>query len=167
MKNIRYTFLILILALNCAFAEPSGRPTLPAPNLPVLALNCAFEAPASSTSLDEINAKWISSIEAGDTNELMALYAENAVVFPPSSEILEGVTAIDAYFRDLKNAGFNKYSIANVDLQANGTTAYATALWEAVRIDVDGNKIKLGGNITNVMERQDDGNWKIKFQSWN
>jgi ketosteroid isomerase-like protein len=31
----------------------------------------------------------------------------------------------------------------------------------------DGNVIHFDGAMTNVLERQDDGLWKIRMQSWN
>jgi len=60
-----------------------------------------------------------------------------------------------------------QYTISNVDLDIKGDTAYETGLWEVTRIDTNGEMILLEGNITNVFEKQKDGSWKIKFQSWN
>jgi ketosteroid isomerase-like protein len=144
MKNIKYMFLISILSLSSAFAASS---------------------PAAS--LEEMSAIWVSSFDNGNTESLKSLYTENAMAFPPSSEILQGPTAISAYLESLKKVGFGEYSISNVDTQIKGDTAYTTALWETTRIDANGNEIILDGNITNVLERQVDGSWKIKLQSWN
>jgi ketosteroid isomerase-like protein len=103
----------------------------------------------------------------GQTSELVKLYADNAVFMPPSSEILTGQGAIKKYWDGLRKAGFNEFTIRDISLNAVGNTAYQTALWEAVRKDSAGNIIKLDGNISSVMERQKDGSWKIKLQSWN
>lgn len=145
MKNFKYMFLISILSLSSAFAASS---------------------PAAS--LEEMSALWVSSFDNGKTESLESLYTENAMAFPPSSEILEGPIAISAYLESLRKVvGFDEYSISNVDSQIKGNTAYTTALWEAIRVDADGSEIVLDGNITNVLERQADGSWKIKFQRWN
>ena len=103
----------------------------------------------------------------GQTLELVKLYADDAVFMPPSSEILTGQEAIRKYWDGLRKVGFNEYVIRDISLSIVGNTAYQTALWETVRQDSAGNVIKLDGNISSVLERQMDGSWKIKLQSWN
>lgn len=120
-----------------------------------------------TTDIENFNNVWAKSLDQGKTKELMNLYTENAVVFPPSSEILTGRTEIQAYLDGLRAAGFKEYTLSNVDTNINDSTIYGTALWEAKRLDGEGNVIMLEGNISSVFERQVDGSWKIKFQSWN
>lgn len=146
MKNIKSMILLSILSLSSSYAASN---TLEAADIQML------------------DSLWASSYVNGNTSGLATLYTKNAMVFPPSSEILEGQIAITNYLDGLRKAGFNEYSISNVDMQVKGNTAYSTELWEAIRIGADGNEIKLDGNITNVLERQNDGSWKIKLQSWN
>jgi ketosteroid isomerase-like protein len=146
MKNIKYMILISILSFNSGFAASH---TL------------------EIADVETLNSLWATSFDSGNTTALVTLYTRDAMVFPPSSEILEGPLAISAYLDGLREVGFNEYSISNVDMQIKGNTAYSTALWEAIRVDTNGNEIILDGNITNVLERQEDGSWKIKLQSWN
>jgi uncharacterized protein (TIGR02246 family) len=127
----------------------------------------ATSAATESVDVERLNSRWVSSFEKGNTKALMDLYTDNALVFPPSSEILEGQTAIAAYLNGLKENGITEYSISNVDTQIIGDIAYETALWEATRIGTNGTTFNFEGNITNVLERQSDGSWKIKLQSWN
>lgn len=117
--------------------------------------------------VEKMESLWSSSFSEDNTGRLMSLYSEDAVMFPPSSEILEGKPKIVAYLEGLKKVGVTKYDISSVDLNVEGNMAYETGLWEATRVDDDGNVIKLDGNITNVLEKQNDGSWKIKLQSWN
>ena len=137
--------------------------------IPILTMSSGFAASVTSDSADveDIISVWATNYDKGNTDGLMALYTRNAVMFPPSSEILDSPDAIIAYLDGLKKVGVNKYSMSNVDMNIKGDIAYETALWEATRVDADGNVFKFGGNITNVLEKQKDGNWKIKFQSWN
>ncbi len=120
-----------------------------------------------TSDIENFDTVWVKGYEQGKTEELMKLYTETAVVFPPSSEILQGRTAIQAYLDGIRAAGFKEYSISNVDTNIKGSTIYESALWEAKRLDAEGNEIVLDGNISNVYEKQNDGSWKIKFQSWN
>jgi ketosteroid isomerase-like protein len=137
--------------------------------LSILALSSGYAASATLETVDveSFNNIWKSGFEQGNTEALMGLYTENAVVFPPSSEILEGRTAIQAYLDSLREVGVKEYSISNVDTNIKENIVYETALWEATRVDNEGNVITLEGNISNVFEKQNDGSWKIKFQSWN
>jgi ketosteroid isomerase-like protein len=122
---------------------------------------------SDTTDIEALTTKWAMSFGQGKTDALMDLYTENAMVFPPSSEILDCPSAISTYLLGLREVGMKQYTISNVDLDIKGDTAYETGLWEVTRIDSNGDTIMLEGNITNVLERQKDGNWKIKLQSWN
>lgn len=103
----------------------------------------------------------------GRIEDLAGLYTSDAVVMPPSSEILTGNAAIEQYWNGLRAAGFGEYNIYNVELRISGDTAYQTGLWQATRKDAAGNVIRLEGNISNVLTRQKSGDWKIRLQSWN
>lgn len=104
---------------------------------------------------------------AGEISELGDLYTENAVMLPPSSEILSSQEAIQRYWNDLREIGVYDYSIYAVEQNIDGNVAYTTALWEAKRKTANGEDITFDGNISNVYEKQNDGSWKIKLQSWN
>ena len=108
-----------------------------------------------------------SVLNNGQASAIVKLYTDNAVVMPPSSEILTGQAAIKQYWDGLRKAGFYEYNIYNVAISTVGDTAYQTGLWQAVRKDTAGNIIRLEGNISNVLAKQKDGTWKIKMQSWN
>jgi uncharacterized protein (TIGR02246 family) len=118
-------------------------------------------------AINALNIKWDAAINQGDTTQLVGLYADNAVMMPPSSEILSDRGAIKNYWDVLRGVGIDAYAINTVDLRINGDTAYQTILWEATRNAADGNVIQFDGNMSNVLERQKDGTWKIKLQSWN
>jgi ketosteroid isomerase-like protein len=135
----------------------------------ILSLSSGYAASATleSADVENLNSLWSTTFDEGNTTLLMTLYTKDAIVFPPSSEILDSSAAIIAYLDGLIKVGINEYSISNVDLNVKGDIAYETALWEATRVDASGNVIKFEGNITNVLEKQNDGSWKIKYQSWN
>lgn len=105
--------------------------------------------------------------ESGEISELGDLYADNAVMLPPSSEILSSQEAIQHYWNNLREIGVYDYSIYAVEQSIDGNVAYTTALWVAKRKTGNGEDITFDGNISNVYEKQNDGSWKIKLQSWN
>jgi uncharacterized protein (TIGR02246 family) len=120
-----------------------------------------------SSAIDELNTTWGKVFMRGDTEALLRMYTDNAVMLPPSSEILTDHNAIKGYWDNLKSVGVTDYVIYPVDLRVVGNIAYQSALWKATRTTSDGNVIQFDGNISNVLEKQKDGSWKIKLQSWN
>ena len=117
--------------------------------------------------IDSINDSWSRALSQGDSADLGRFYTPDAVVLPPSSEILANRDAIKGYWDGLHKIGVNDYSVYDVNLKIEGNLAYQTALWEAKRVTPEGNTIEFDGNLSNVFERQPDGSWKIRLQSWN
>jgi uncharacterized protein (TIGR02246 family) len=124
-------------------------------------------AQADDTSaISALNSNWDAAVNKGDTARLAGLYADDAVMIPPSSEILADREAIKDYWETLREVGIGAYEIHTIDLRVEGDKAYQVAVWEAAR-PVEGNVIRFEGNMSSVYERQKDGTWKIKLQSWN
>ena len=119
-----------------------------------------------STAVSAVSSEWNEYLNAGNTAKVVKLYAKNAVVLPPSSEILSDKVAIKGYWDSLRKVGVNQYVVRTINLRIEGDTAYQTAIWEATR-NADGNVIAFEGNMSNVLKRQKDGSWKISLQSWN
>jgi ketosteroid isomerase-like protein len=137
--------------------------------LTTLSLVSSYVTSASDENYttDTINSAWENSFSQGNTDVLMTLYTDNAVVFSPSSEIFDGRAEIKDYLSGLKSVGVISYTISNVEIEIKGDLAYETAQWEAIWSNAEGSNFNFEGNISNVFEKQKDGSWKIKFQSWN
>lgn len=146
MKKLNLLFLIAMLTFTCA--------SLPA-------------ATTEQSEINRISATWENSYKQGDMGTLGNLYSTNAVMLPPSSEILSDNSAITGYWESLKKVGVTQFQLSEVALNFEGNRAYQTALWQATRVTGSGPDITLEGNISNVYEKQSDGSWKISLQSWN
>ncbi len=127
----------------------------------------AISVADDSSDVEAINSSMTDEFMTGNTTKLAELYTNNAVMLPPSSEILTSNESIKAYWDELKKAGIKEYSIYPVELKVKGDRAYTSGLWEATRITAEGSTVYLNGNISNVFEKQEDGTWKITVQSWN
>ncbi|MFQ5660134.1 MAG: YybH family protein [Gammaproteobacteria bacterium] len=141
---------------------------------PILALLCALTfMPTVSAEMNETAAilalgfHWGATFDAGQMPALLNMYTGNAVIIPPSSEILADPAAIQSYWGKLKSIGMSDYRIDTIDIRIDGDVAYQLALWQASLTAGDGKVIHLDGNMTNVLQRQADGSWKIQLQSWN
>ena len=123
--------------------------------------------PEGVSDFEAVNSAMASNFNSGKITALTDLYAKDAVMLPPSSEILSTPDSIKAYWDGLRSIGVNRYSLYLVDYRIDGDVAYATSLWEASRKTQTDNEITMEGNISSVLERQEDGSWKIRLQSWN
>ena len=146
MRNFNYLFLLLLFSLCLVLQR-------------VYALDKANN--------EQIHLLLTNNSVAADIDSLGKLYAENAVMFPPCTEIVEGRDGIEAYLDGLQKVGFKDYSMSTLDVDFKQGIAYETAVWKATHTDGNGNVIKLTSNISNVREKQTDGSWKITKQNWN
>lgn len=124
-------------------------------------------ASEDSDAVIAVSEQWADQFEAGDTASMSYYYTKDAVVLPPSSQILAESESIRDYWQFLMEVGVEEYSLYPVDVRIEGNRAFQTAIWEAVRTSETGEKIAMEGNITNVLEKQANGDWKISLQSWN
>ncbi|MEQ8290491.1 MAG: DUF4440 domain-containing protein [Gammaproteobacteria bacterium] len=119
------------------------------------------------TSVTEISEEWRQNFNSGSKDALMKLYSDEAVLFQPNNEIVDGTEAINDYLNRLNYLNVEDFIIWDVEMDSNGKVAYETALWQATGIDANGQTVSYDVNVTNVLEKQADGSWKIRMQSWN
>ncbi|GAB4353161.1 MAG: YybH family protein [Methylohalobius sp. ZOD2] len=110
-------------------------------------------------------AQWNTVLKKGSVDELLRLYAEDAMVLMPNGEATKDPRAIRKFWRHLlaKQAGRYELDLGNV-IYAKDDTVVSTLRWS----NVDGNlKYSYDGVIYNVFKRQPDGSWKAQVQRWN
>jgi len=132
-----------------------------------LLVSSASAATGSTESDMWINNKtWELAFNAGDTDALGKLYTEDAVVMPPSLEILNAPGKIKDYWDNQILSGTNNFRVQTINLRVQDDVVYQTAVWIAT-VTSNGVATDLDGEMTNVLARQTDGSWKIQLQSWN
>ncbi len=125
----------------------------------------ATEAPAPAIQAN--NLSWSYALNSGNVAALSQLYSDGAIVLPPTDETLNTREQIRAFWDQVLSQGFSDFSIDNIDTRVAGDTAYQAGVWSASRTDANGRLERIGGNILNVLERQEDGSWRARMQSWN
>jgi len=149
----RITMNIFLKSLTALLGITLGMNALAAVNYP--------------TALKANHFNWQYDSNTGQIVELIDMYTDDAIVIPPSSEILTGPTAIKGFWAEILKGGISEYVIDTINLHIDGNTAHQTAYWEAHLTAANGETIHFDGTMTNVLERQDNGQWKIRMQSWN
>ncbi len=112
------------------------------------------------------HAAWQAALNQRNVDGLLQTYSADAVLMPPTDDTLAGHGAIGAYLAQLAASGVEHNGIDIYDLQRAGDTVYAAGVWSATVPGSDGPQL-IGGNMVSVLERQADGSWKTRLQTWN
>jgi uncharacterized protein (TIGR02246 family) len=102
-----------------------------------------------------------------DNQALQELYTRDAVIIPPSGQIISSTSDYSSYLTHYLRGRMADFEVKTVDLRTVGDVTYQSAVWMATVKSGNGRDGEIGGDMTNVLQRQPDGSWKIKFQKWN
>ena len=107
------------------------------------------------------------ALNTSDISELQKIYSDEAQVTPANAEVLNDLPSIATFWNNRLSEGKSIYNIDVIDLQINDNVAYISALWSAT-VTTDGAHTEIrDGYLSNELERNTDGNWKIRVQNWN
>ncbi|MCX8049836.1 MAG: nuclear transport factor 2 family protein [Methylohalobius sp.] len=110
-------------------------------------------------------AQWNAVLKQKKLDELLRLYAKDALVLLPSGEVVKDPAAIRKFWQRLLAERSGRYAL-DLDkvLFAQGDTVISTLRWS----NLDGGmKYQYEGVIYNVFKRQPDGSWTAQVQQWN
>ncbi|MEO5589741.1 MAG: nuclear transport factor 2 family protein [Gemmatimonadaceae bacterium] len=134
----------------------------------------AIVTPAATTSMadDEaairgINETWFKDFNAHDADAITALYADDAVLYPPGAAAARGSAAIkasyQAAFGEMQKAGLKNNSGSNSESGVSGDLAWESNTFNVT--DASGKTVE-AGKYMNVFERR-NGKWLIVRDIWN
>ena len=135
----------------------------------ILVLVTGFLAPilAPAASLQEqvsaAYAAWDAAFNKGDPKAVAAFYTEDAVLLPPTHEVLKGPAEIEKYFAGLFGAGVSGHKLVLLEANGDGNTAVAAAKWSAKGKD----GASLGGIATHEFVKQPGGSHQIRLHTFN
>ena len=106
------------------------------------------------------------ALNTGDLATLKTIYTDNAEVIHADYNSLDNNSGPASYLYEQYKIGRGRYRIDVIDLLVDDNVAYLSALWSATVI-IDANDATVhDGYVSNVLERQTDGSWKIREQRW-
>ncbi|GAB6067104.1 hypothetical protein JCM13664_04220 [Methylothermus subterraneus] len=110
-------------------------------------------------------AQWNAALQSGRLDELLRLYAKDAMVLLPDGKAVRDPEAIREFWRRLLAAHAGRYAL-DLDkvLYSQDDTVVSTLRWSSRD---GGLKYSYEGVIYNVFKRQPDGSWKAQVQRWN
>ncbi|MHC1943861.1 DUF4440 domain-containing protein [Bradyrhizobium sp. UFLA06-06] len=130
----------------------------------LLIFTCACVGHAAADPLaDELSsvaAKWDAAINNADFDALLPLYTADGRLMPPGAQPLTGPLAIRSFFAG-RGRSVREHKVELVDVLSMGNYAYTTSHFTATLV-VNEKAAPISGSTVRLLERQPDGQWKIK-----
>ncbi|MFO1435929.1 MAG: DUF4440 domain-containing protein [Gammaproteobacteria bacterium] len=144
--KIAATMMLLPLSVGMAFAET---PTV-------------VDAYAIA---NQSNAAWAKNYSAGDANMVAGAYTGDALLVPPAAEPVSGRDAIKNYWTD-RMADGQKIYVRVESANVRGNSLIESGVWSVMVTNVYGQSAYGGGDFTRIFDKQQDGSWKIRLETW-
>ena len=119
----------------------------------------------AAQSPEAVHAEWMQAFNAGDLAGMVALYEPNAaVVSEPGGEVVSGPAALEENLQGYLSQA------AQIDLQVqrcirSGDLAILYSGWTMTGQTPDGSEVNRQGQTSDVVRRQDDGNWLLAIDN--
>jgi len=141
--------LMLVAAAACAPAEPKATTSGP-------------DVEAIRTWLEQVTA----AVNAGSTEGILALYANDAVFSPPDAPPLD-VDQLRSSYDTLLTQNTFQFTTAPLDVVVSGDLAVLRASYEeTVTPKGEGDSVHNTGSWLIVLRKQADGSWKLWRDMW-
>ncbi len=117
-----------------------------------------------------MNDEMVKEMLAGNHAAAMDMYTDDAISLPSYEPMLKGKDAMMKSHMKNKEAGFkmNSMTITTMDVWSSGDLAYEIGTYK-VNMTFPGMKetIDDNGKYLTVWQKQADGSWKVKADTWN
>ena len=117
-------------------------------------------------AIDAVNLRFSEGFLKGDPSLTASVYAEDAVVCPPNSEMIRGRNAIEAFWDNVIKMGAKKAVLKTLELLGNDSTLYELGTG-ILTIHQEGQApMEQHVKYVVVWKRMEDG-WKYQWDIWN
>jgi uncharacterized protein (TIGR02246 family) len=155
-----YLLFVTMVVLGTALAGCVYQ--MPAPPASAQQPEAAADVEAVTAAVNEIWNEYAASLNAGDVDRYIALWADDGVQLPPGSRPVVGKEMIRAGLEsDVEHVTFDA-DITNEEVQVSGDLAVARGIYGMTVTPKDGSQaIFIDGKYMTLLKRQPDGSWKI------
>ena len=131
----------------------------------VILLPTAAVAGEVRTHIDEALVKFVAAFNAGDGATVAGLYSEDATLFPPGGERIDGRSAIQAFWQGAIDAGMKLDELHAVEVIPGGATASEMGIFALSAPGENGRTIMPGKYI--VVWKRNGYTWQLHRDIWN
>ena len=122
----------------------------------------SFDLSKAKSVVENMDAKFSDAVRKGDSATMASEYADDAMVFPPNSEVVKK-EGIESFWGGLLRMGVKDFRLTIDDVTGNADMLAETGRYEVLGVD---NKSLDKGKYV-VTWRNYNGNWKIFRDIWN
>lgn len=126
----------------------------------------AASAGDDSDVLADVREAWVTAYNAGDAATLAGYFADDAVMLPPNGPALSGKPAIETYLTQNLAGSSAILEIVSSDVLSSGDLAVERATYTATE-GAAPDSPKRTGKYVMAFQRDPDGVWKIRWDTWN
>ena len=107
-------------------------------------------------------AAWDAAFNSGDAKGVCALYTDDAILLPPTHDVIKGPDGVDKFIAGILGMGAKGHKFELIEASGDGNIVYGTAKWSVTGKDSAGADQPWGGLSMAIFEKQADGSLKIK-----
>jgi ketosteroid isomerase-like protein len=128
----------------------------------VMVITCATGVWADplSDEMTSMNARWDAAINDADFDALLPMYTSDASLMPPGAAPVTGPMAIRDFFAG-RGRSVRNHTLMLVNVLPLGNYAYVISHFTATLV-VNNEERPISGSTVRLLERESDGEWKIK-----
>ncbi len=130
-------------------------------------LGIPMAAFASDAEVKAAYAAWDAAFSKGDAKAVAAFYTADAVLLPPTHDVIKGPAGVEKFFAGLFSNGVTGHKLELIDMSGDNKTIVGAAKWSAQGKDANGAAATFGGIATHEFARQADGSLKLRLHTFN
>ena len=151
MKTLTVVTLAIGLLLMPAMSESQGRSTL---------------SPQDVTQINELTQAFAKGVLAKEWETVSALYADNAVLYPPGETAVKGRPSIEACLAGLPK--MTDFTVRTTSVEGRDDLAYVQGTYTMTIVAPGEPKpIQASGYFLEIRRKQPDGRWLIAVHMLN
>lgn len=128
-------------------------------------LPTALVAGDARTHIDETMVKFVAAFNAGDGASVANLYTEDAALFPPGAERIDGRSAIQTFWQGAIDSGMKIDKLHAVEVDSGGNIAGEVGVF-VLSVPGDGGVTKVAGKYI-VTWKRTGHTWQLHRDIWN
>jgi len=120
----------------------------------------------AEAAIRQVSKDWIQACNTKQLDDLVDLYAADALVMRPNVPAVRGTAAIREYFFSVLDSGFGEVEFETTRVETFGEVAYEAGRCKMLVPTLSGKRREERGKYLMVLARQNGGDWKILSDCW-
>ncbi len=130
-------------------------------------LPLAADAETSEGQVKSAYEAWDAAFNQGDAKAVAGFYADDAMLLPPTHDVIEGTGGIEQFFTGVIGSGVTGHKLEPIRIMEDDDQVVVAARWSAQGKDQAGAATTFQGIATHVFDKQDDGSLKLELHTFN